>query len=181
MRDIVKKDILVVLQQAIVSLDVKDYHALSELSNHVIHDASIFQDDDSVSLAVLIYALSKVSQRCREENTPCVVLQPVLKQALSALTTGNEQEYRGHVRRILDEVRKTDEKLKLYIGEVLEKAKVKKASKMHEHGISLARTAELLGVSQWEVQEYIGKTTIPDTQLGSPAIARLKKAREWFA
>jgi hypothetical protein len=180
MQEIVRKDILEVLGQAIAAFQANDYHALGELSNHVIHDASIFQDDDSVSFAVLVYALSKVLQRCCEEKQSCPQLAPMLQQAHDALAAGRDDDYRARVRQMIDELAKIDAKLKLYITEVMEKAKVKKASKMHEHGISLARTAELLGVSQWELQDYIGKTRIPDVELGVPAKARLERARRWF-
>lgn len=181
MQDIVKKDILAVLEQAIASLQAEDHHALGELSNHIIHDASIFQDDDSVSVAVLVYALSKMVQRCCDEKIPFEHVLPLVQQAHDALAAGKEDDYRRLVRQLFEEIKKLDEKLKLYITEVLEKAKIKKASKMHEHGISLARTAELLGVSQWELQDYIGKTHIPEDALGVPARERLHRARSWFA
>ncbi len=180
MQDVIKKDILAVLEQALSALQAQDYHALGELSNHIIHDASVFQDDDSVSVAVLVYALGKVAQRCCEQQVSCVHFPPIIAQARDLLAQGREEEYRAVVRRLIDEIRKLDDKLKLYITEVMEKARVKKASKLHEHGISLARTAELLGVSQWELQDYIGKTTIADVGMGISASHRLNKAREWF-
>jgi hypothetical protein len=180
MQDIVRKDILDVLEQAIMSLQANDHLALTELSNHVIHDASIFQDDDSVSFAVLVYALSKIGQRCSAETVSCAHVHPLLSRARDALAAGNDEEYRAAIRQMFKEISALDEKLKLYITEVMEKAKVKKASKMHEHGISLARTAELLGISQWELQDYIGKTRIPDVELGVPVRERLERARKWF-
>jgi len=180
MQDTIRKDILSVLEQAIAALQAEDHHALGELSNHVIHDASIFQDDDSVSVAVLVYALSKVVQRCCDEKLPFAHFIPLVQTARQLLQEGKEDEYRQRISTLFAEIRKVDEKLKLYITEVLEKAKIKKASKLHEHGISLARTAELLGISQWELQDYIGKTRIPDIAAGVSARERLQRAREWF-
>lgn len=180
MQDVVRKDILEVLDQVLAALQAQDHHALGELSNHVIHDASIFQDEDSVTFAVLVYALSKVVQRCCDEGMSCVNFPPLLTKAKEALEAGKFDDYRAVIRTTLDETKKVDEKLKLYITEVMEKARVKKASKMHEHGISLARTAELLGISQWELQDYIGKTRIQEAHLGISAQDRLKRARGWF-
>jgi hypothetical protein len=180
MQDIIRKDILSVLDQAIAAVQAEDHHSLGELSNHIIHDASIFQDDDSVSVAVLIYALSKVTQRSCDERKSCAFLQPVLVQARDALAQARDDEYRANIRRLLEEIRKIDGQLRLYITQVLEKARVKKASKLHEHGISIARTAELLGVSQWELQDYIGKTTISEGGMGVRARDRLNMARGWF-
>jgi AraC-like DNA-binding protein len=180
MRDILKKDILEVLEQVLASLQAEDHHALSELSNHVIHDASIFQDDDSVSFAVVIYALSKIVQRCCDEKIPVPQVASLLQEAKDALELGKEDVYRTVVKRIFEEVKKLDEKISLYITEVINQARIKKASKMSEHGISLARTAELLGISQWELQDYFGKTQIPEHELGVPVKHRLKLARSWF-
>ena len=62
MNEIVKRDILAVLNDLAGILKVKeesDAAQIKELSNHVIHNASIFQEEDSVSIAILIYALSK--------------------------------------------------------------------------------------------------------------------------
>jgi hypothetical protein len=180
MQDIIRKDILDVLAQAIVSLQAEDHHALGELSNHVIHDASIFQDDDSVSVAVLVYALSKLVQRCCDEQVPFTHLIPLIRQAHDALTAGKDDTYQATIHQLFAEIKKLDARLQLYITEVLEKARVKKASKLHEHGISIARTAELLGVSQWELQDYIGKTRIPEEHLGISVQERLSRARGWF-
>ena len=33
---------------------------------------------------------------------------------------------------------------------------------MYEHGISLGQVADALGVSMWELMDYIGKTRIVD-------------------
>ena len=81
---------------------------------------------------------------------------------------------------ILRNISKQDAKMKLYIQQVIERAKVKKASKMHEHGISIARTAELLDLSQWELQSYIGKTVREIPHDGMTAKERLQKARALF-
>ncbi|MEM2916389.1 MAG: hypothetical protein QXT19_03480 [Candidatus Woesearchaeota archaeon] len=180
MRDIVKKDILEVLDEVLKSLKAEDHHALLDLSNHVIHDASIFQDDDSVSFAVIIYAISKIVHRCIDEKIPVPKFESQLQEAKDALELGKEDVYRTVVRRIFEEVRKLDEKTGLYVTEVLDQARIKKAGKMTEHGISLARTAEILGISQWELQDYFGKTQIPEHELGVPVKQRLKTARSWF-
>ena len=66
MNDRIRNDILAVLRRLAEILEVKeekDTLEIKELSNRVIHDASIFQDDDSVSVAVLVYALSKIIER----------------------------------------------------------------------------------------------------------------------
>ena len=66
MDEVVKKDVLNVLSDVVKILKVgeeTDVIELMELSNHTIHNASVFQDEDSVSIAILIYSLSKVIER----------------------------------------------------------------------------------------------------------------------
>ena len=89
-------------------------------------------------------------------------------------------KYRSVIKRILSDIGQCDHQLKLYIQEVIEQAKIKKATKLHEHGISIARTAELLGLSQWELQGYIGKTVRDIPRDGMRGPERLRKARDIF-
>ncbi|MBI2564818.1 hypothetical protein HYV79_02405 [Candidatus Woesearchaeota archaeon] len=156
----VKEDIISVLLQSINELKAGKYHELSELSNHVIHDASIYQDNDSLSVAILVYALSKVVQRCCEQKIDYTQFYPPLETAIIALKKEQYGSYNKSIEKIFRLIEKTDARLKLYIQEVIDKAKIKKGQKLHEHGLSVGRTAEMLGITQWELLNYIGKTSI---------------------
>jgi len=82
MRQIIKEDIENVLNKVLAALEKHDFIELSKLSNHTIHDASIFQEDDPLTLAVLVYSLSKVIRRCVERDKSCPVVEPQLRGAL---------------------------------------------------------------------------------------------------
>lgn len=181
MNPIVKKDILAVLENVLRALKEKDYSALAELSNHVIHDASIFQDDDSVSFAILIYALSKTLQRCVECGVQFTKFEGLLAEARDSLKNDNHELYKSKIQSLFGVIQSADDKLKLYIEEVIHKAKIKKGSKMHEHGISVARTAEILGISQWELMNYIGKTWGPEFVSDEDVKKRIAVTRKLFA
>ncbi len=58
-----KEHVLNVLKKARLALKSDDYIEVKNLSNRVIHSASINQDPDSISLAVVIYSLSKIIER----------------------------------------------------------------------------------------------------------------------
>ena len=63
-------NILIKVQRA---LEKKDYIEIRSLSNQVIHHSSIHQDPDIISIAVIIYALSKLIERDelkKEKNWP---------------------------------------------------------------------------------------------------------------
>jgi len=180
MLPIVQEDILDILKKAIIALKSEKHHALAELSNHVIHDASIYQDSDSLTFAVLIYALSKVVQRCCENNIDYKPMIMKLENTFNSLTQNNYKKYNREIQDLMKFIEKIDDKLKLYIEEVFDKAKIKKASKLHEHGLSIARTAEILGISQWELLNYVGKTSVTQVEELTDVKKRLAYARELF-
>ena len=183
MNEIIKQDILSVLSGAIEILKIKDEGdilELGQLSNRTIHNASIFQDDSSISIAILMYSLAKVIARKQNEidYTLFLVLLANLKKSLSE---DNMDEYNKTIKKFFNSISQIDSKMGMYVSEVIDQAQVKKAGKIHEHGISLARTAEILGISEWELMGYIGKTTISDTDENiSSTNKRLKFARGLF-
>ena len=182
MNELVKKDILAVLAGVVDILDVeedRDFGDLKELSNHTIHNASIFQDEDSISIAILIYSLSKLIER-REGKLNYSSVLNLLKNAQENLEEDNVELYRKTIRKLFDFISNIDTKLKLYIEEVIKQAQIKKGSKLYEHGISMARAAQILGVSQWELMSYVGKTTLTDLGGGVNINQRLSYARSIF-
>jgi len=182
MDEVVKKDILEVLSDVIKILAVeedRDVADLRELSNHTIHNASIFQDEDSVSIAILIYSLSKVIER-REGKMNYGVMLNILGKAKKNLEENNIDGYRKTIRKLFDFISTIDTKLKFYVEEVISQAQIKKGSKLYAHGISLARAAEILGISQWELMFYVGKTRLTDIKGGIGVKERLNYARSLF-
>lgn len=184
MNEITKKDILFILSDSIKILKVKDEKdiiELKELSNHTIHNASVFQDEDSVSIAILIYSLSKVIERKFGEIDFNSVLS-LLTSAAGSLVKDDIGEYRKAIKKLFSLISKIDSRLKLYIGEVIRQAQIKKGSQLYKHGISLARAAEILGISQWELMNYVGHTKITDAAAEAVDVkSRLNFARRLFA
>jgi hypothetical protein len=180
MKEAIKKDILALLKQALERMKLHDFAALKTLSDKTIQNASIFQDSDSISIAVIMYSLSKLGDRSRDP----VYLRKIMKLIESCthfLQIDNITGYRNNVKSMFQLIAAYDTKFKMYIDEVIEKAQVKKGSKLHEHGISVARTAELLGIGQWELMSYIGKTRIHDEFVGRMDVKkRIEFARTLF-
>ena len=90
--------------------------------------------------------------------------------------------FRKSIKEMFSFIRTMDEKIKMYIFEVINQAQIKKGCKLCEHGISIARASEVLGISQWELMHYIGKTTLID-KFSEPVnvLTRLKIARRLFS
>ncbi len=176
MIEIVRQDLLDILARAIVLVKEQNTASLKELSNHTIHDASIFQDEDSITIAVLIYALSKILERGKVDANSFV---HKLDEASIALAKQNYKLYRRIISSIFRVISTIDKELHLYVEEVINQAKIRKSSRVYYHGISLARAASMLGVSQWELMNYIGKTSITEYSPGNVK-SRLSFARKIF-
>jgi len=182
MNESVKSDILSLLNSVISILEreePKDITELSELSDHIIHSASIFQDEDSISLALLAYSIYKVLSRGADKKEVYTKIKAILKQAKIALENYNLEEYRKKIKNVFEVIKRLDRKVSIYFQELLEKAKLKKGSKIYEHGISIARVAQIMGTSQWELMDYVGKTDIPEYGI-KDAKKRLDFARKLF-
>ncbi|MBN1503045.1 hypothetical protein JW930_05865 [Candidatus Woesearchaeota archaeon] len=156
----VKQDILDVLSKVVDAIKNHRIYELRELSNHVIHNASIFQDKDSIRIAVIIYALSKI---LKERNDFEQIALNKMEDAGRLLEKDDFNNYDICIKSLLSEISNQSTKTRFYIEEVLKRAEISKASKMYEHGISLAQVADALDVSRWELMDYIGKTTIADS------------------
>jgi len=85
-----------------------------------------------------------------------------LKKALQSLEIGDVEKYRHSIKKVFDYIIKFDKKLRLYALNVINQAQIKRGSKLFEHGLSIGRIAELLGLSRWELMRYIGRTNIVD-------------------
>ncbi|MBS3137349.1 hypothetical protein J4232_02865 [Candidatus Woesearchaeota archaeon] len=155
----VRCDIIVVLDKLIIKLQRKDINDLGNISNEIIHCASVFQDVHSVSIAVVAYALYKIVER--EDNIDPQFITRLIK-ARNYLQKYKIERFNKEINQLTKEITKKDRQLNLYIKHVFNEAEIKKGSKIYDHGISLAQTAKLLNISQWELMKYIGKTKVID-------------------
>lgn len=177
----VKEDIKSVLTQLITILSRKeqgDALKVKELSNHVIHNATLFQDEDSISVTVLVYALSKLmeSGTIREYGE----FRKPIETAYKFLNRNDVERFRRRLRKIFVLISSKDSKLRLYVEDVLNHAQIRRGCKICEHGVSCAKSAELLNISQWELMQYLGKTRLADELKSSDVRSRLRFTRKLF-
>lgn len=163
----IKQDILNVLKESLKAIKTNNPIRLKELSNQTIHNSSIHQDPHSILTAVLTYTLAKIFERPRYKKykTWNFFYQNTIENlslAIQALQKNQIEKYDHAIHNLLQSINKLEHKFKKYIKETLQQAKISKASRIHEHGISAARTAELLGISEWELMSYTGQTGIHD-------------------
>ena len=161
----VRIDILRVLKKIQPLLKKEDIAKIKSLSNHTIHNASLFQDTDSVSISVIIFSLSKILNRPRLENNPAITkfketITAEFFVAKSSLEKNNEKEYKDTIKRIFQHISRFEKKFGMYITQVLEHAKIKRGGRIYEHGFSVGKAAQLLGIYKWELMSYLGETKI---------------------
>jgi len=176
-----------VIEQADEALYANDANKLRDLSNQTIHQASSHQDEGCITLAVLIYTLSKIIERQdhgRMKNWDRFVkkFSSYLNLAIKALKDNNEEKYNEYLEGARKALSTISVNTRPYIQEVLRKASINKASKIYEHGISMGRTAKMLGVTQWELSEYTGQRQISDNPYNETLSIkkRAKMALEFF-
>ncbi len=182
-----KGHILEVLKKVKLSLKKQDYVKIKNLSDEVIHNASINQEPDVIAVAVVIYSLSKLIERkdYKKYKQWSRFYRGYLKNiddAIFALEKNDIETFRYEIHSIRKQIRDLSGNLKKNIDYVFRRARINKASRIYEHGISMEKTAKILGVSVWELAEYAGKTRIGDVNLGItlPLKQRIKIAEEIF-
>ena len=91
------------------------------------------------------------------------------------------KNFRKEVASIRNLIQRLSGKLKDYINDVFRKAEINKASRIYEHGISLGKTAQLLGVTQWELVDYMGQKKTDEKYSVTDIRKRAQSAVEFFS
>ena len=180
-------NVLEVLTRARYALEQEDTKQLKELSNRTIHSASVYQHTDYILVATIIYALSKLVERKDKINIInwSLFIKSVssfLSLMIAALQKGKHTQFIKLLSKTKYYLENSSSNVKPLIEELLRKASINKASKIYEHGISLTKTTKLLGVTPWELSEYIGEKEGPQLKLNKTidAKSRVNMAMEFF-
>ncbi|MBS3136024.1 hypothetical protein J4401_03615 [Candidatus Woesearchaeota archaeon] len=178
----VRKDLIGILKQVSAILDkpLPDTKALMEISNHTVHDASIYQDSYSISVGILVYSLSKAIGRLGY-SLPLKSIRNYIAKSISCLESSENVECHDHIKAIMEVISKSDEKYGDYVQEIIRQASIRKGSNIYRHGISASKTASLLGISLWEFYDYLSATNIFDQDSDISSVRqRLKYTRSLF-
>ena len=162
-----KEAIIKVLQRLKSATISGNSQSLKNIAKSALDTASIFQNKNTLSVAVLAYAIVKLIERKKiiKTNLPISIYRDIIKnleEVSRNITKEKTTQTEKNFRELFKLIGKLDDKLPLYIEEVVNKAKIKKGFLLHEKGISLPRAAHIMGVSQWELMGYIGKTQISE-------------------
>ncbi|MBT3985835.1 hypothetical protein HOD38_04455 [archaeon] len=163
----VKKDVLTVLRNVYSALKKWDADSMKFTSDYTLHNSSMYQDQDSVSVAVIVYSLYKICSRERIKRSKDFRkfqkdFLDMISEAQSNLSKDKVADYRRVIKKMFAYIGKLEKKFGMYITEVIKQSRIKKGGRIFEHGVSVGRVSELLGVSSWEMMNYIGNTKLSD-------------------
>ncbi len=182
-----KENVLRILEETKKAIEEQELLKLKELSDQTIHTASISQDPDNIAIAVIVYSLSKIIERPsyrlqRGWSNFYNGLMMGISNSIDAIKKDDDIHLKMHIQGIRKKIAGLSGNLKKYIQDVFLKASINKASKIYEHGISMEKTAALLGISLWELASYAGQKDLLDNEFQETLNTkqRIKLAMEIF-
>ena len=182
-----KENVIDILERTKGAVKEGNILLLKDLSNRTVHTASIYADPDNIAVAVAVYSLGKILERekykeYRQWNSFIKGYLACLDKALIALRGDDLESFRQEIEHINGEISRLSGNFRVNIQQVFRKAMINKASRIYEHGISMQKTAKLLGISIWELAEYSGQTGISNVNLSITLDVkeRIKNAMEFL-
>jgi len=179
----VRKDVITILTQThkFLQKPSQNLYQLRKLVNTNNHNSTIFQDESSISAAILVYCLSKVIEKAGE-GIDLGRVRKLLGQTIEELEKEHVEHYQQFIAKIFSLISAADSTFKMYIKDVIREAAVVKGCRICEHGISAAKTAEILGISLWDLYDYFGTTTVAETTSDLASVRkRMDFARRLFS
>ena len=182
-----RENVLRILEETKKAIEANDAITIKNLSNQTINTASLTQDPDNVIVAVIVYSIGKIYERKDYQSLPgwnlfYKTMINSLNASIGDIQKNNDDKFRKDFEFIRNAINKLSGKLRKYVEEVFQRAKISKASRIYEHGISMEQTAKLLGISLFELAEYTGQTGISDVPLSKTinVKSRIKLAMDLF-
>ena len=181
-------NIIRILKETRQAINDSDSYKIKQLSNQTVHTSTITQDPDNIIVAVVVYVIGKILERENYKELEgwkefYESLMKNLDSAIQNLEKNNIEAARTNIGKIRNSANKIEGSLKEYVKDIFYKAEINKAFKMYEHGLTSEKTAELLGVSLWDLSSYIGQTTISESHLSIslPVKERIRRTEEFFS
>jgi len=160
MKEVVKNEIISYLKKANDVISVKqstDLEELRELSDHAIEDVAALKDLDLIAVTVLLYSIYKIGYFIKTEEY--ISLKKYLNLAIHHLEENSFGRYNSNIKELFKIVKGCNAKVEEHFSDVMQAARIKKGSILLQKGLSMGQAAGLMGLSNWDLQAYAGKTT----------------------
>ena len=182
-----RENILRIFQETKEAVEKEDPAKIKRLSNQTNNTAALTNDPDNIAVAVIVYSLSKIIERDDYKklsgwNKFYGIYISSVGRIIDSLKRKDDEAFRKDIMLIRKAIEALSGKLRFYIQDVFRKASISKASKLYEHGISMERTADLLGITLFELADYTGSKELADVpQIKTVDVkARIQMAMEMF-
>ena len=159
MKEEVKKEILDGLKQArgiMERMDPAEFEELKKLSDHTIEEVAAQKDLDLIAVTVLLYSFYKVASTIKEADRKALIKE--LNGAIYSMENRQLGQYNSRIRNMFKLVKQSHSKVKEHLQDVMQAARIKKGTVLLEKGLSIGQAAGLMGLSNWDLQEYAGKS-----------------------
>jgi len=182
-----RENILRIFQETRKAVELGDSAEIKNLSNQTNNTAALTQDPDNIIAAVIVYSLSKIIEREDYKKLPgwkkfYEAYLFCIDKVIKSVEKRDDELYRKHIKMLRSAIEHLSGRLKDYIQDVFRKASINRASKIYEHGISMEKTASLLGITLFELASYAGQkeeAELPQTKT-IDVKARIKLAEDFF-
>lgn len=162
----------------------KNIPALKKISNRAIEQAAMTEDPDLVNISLISYALYKLVSKphiLRSDQWAKFVrdVDSDLEEAMKLRAEG--KPIKGIMEKdIIRDISAIDSSLGNYAHDIMEKARVKQASRIYAMGLSLDKAISLTGADRFQLLQYIGSTVIHDRPYtkSKNVVDRYKKTKE---
>jgi len=183
-----RDNILRIFRETKEAVAREDSGKIRNLSNQTTNTASLTHDPDNIAAAVIIYSLGKIIERKdykkdEEWEKFYRIYLGSIDKIIIAIEKNDDEGFRKNIKVIRSAIGKLSGELKNSIEEIFRRASINKASKIYEHGTSMERTANLLGVTLYDLASYAGEKGVPDVPEGKTVNvkSRVKLAMDMFS
>ena len=163
MKEEIRTEIIYDLDKALRILqerEATDVEELKNLSDHAIEDIALKKDLELVSVTVLLYSLYKIIHDIDTSSYMGIVAE--MKAAKNGLEQKNLGKYNQSIKKVYEIIRRCDNKIREHLDDVMQAARIKKGTSLLQRGLSIGQAAGLMGLSNWDLQQYAGKTMVLD-------------------
>ncbi len=173
------REIKSLIDRSVKAIDSRDALALRKISADTLSEAALEGHRELILLALVDYALSKIMSKVHYSDLENKFYDQIIKHLQDAREADKETMI-AKLEAVENLVIKLDEKEGHFVENLIDHARVKKAAKLYEQGLSLKRASDLTGADSAHVLDYIGASKIHEFEGGGKNATRLKAARQVF-
>jgi len=135
------------IKEVIDAISGQDPIKLRELAGFFGDDATINQDVDEIQLGIITYCFHKIFLKIHLKEKRGSLVERTLVHLLE-----------GEYSTIIEDIEEFDAEHGLFEGNLVGKARIKLGSRLHSRGISIPRSAAIVGVKMSDLMDYVGET-----------------------